>query len=58
MYTDITKYKSSASSVVVPSIFAIHLVNGAQFLNDTCVAGAAVTVIFPLTKILKLLYYR
>ena len=46
-----TKSKSSASSVVVPLIFVIHLVNGAQFLNDTCVAGAAVTVISPLTKI-------
>ena len=28
-----TKSKSSASSIVVPSIFAIHLNNGAQFLN-------------------------
>ena len=45
-----TKSKSSASSIVVPSIFAIHLVSGAQFFNDTCVAGAAVTVISPLTK--------
>ena len=45
-----TKSKSSASSIVVPSIFVIHLVNGAQFLNATCVAGAATTVISPLTK--------
>ena len=45
-----TKSKSSESSIVVPSIFVIHLVNGAQFLNDTCVAGAAVTVISPCTK--------
>ena len=45
-----TKSKSSASSIVVPSIFVIHLVNGSQYLNDTCVAGAAVTVISPLTK--------
>ena len=30
-----TKSKSSASAIVVPSIFAIHLVDGAQFLNDT-----------------------
>ena len=45
-----TKSKSSESSVVVPSIFVIHLVNGAQFLNDTCVAGAAVTVISTCTK--------
>ena len=45
-----TKPKSSASSIVVPSIFVIHLVNGVQFLNATCVAPAAVTVISPLTK--------
>ena len=30
-----TKYKSSASSVVVPSIFVVHLVHGPQFLNAT-----------------------
>ena len=29
-----TKSKYSASSIVVPSIFVIHLVNGSQFLND------------------------
>ena len=46
-----TKSKSSASSVVVPSIFVIHLANGTQFLNATCVAGAATTVIPLLTKI-------
>ena len=46
------KSKSSASSIVVPSIFVRHLVNVAQFLNATCVAGAAVTVILPLTKML------
>ena len=46
-----TKFKSSASSIVVSSTFVIHLVNGAQFLNATCVAGAAMTVISPLTKI-------
>ena len=45
-----TKSKSSASSIVVPSIFVIHLVNGAQILNATCVAGAAVTLISPYTK--------
>ena len=45
------KSKSSASSIVVPSIFVIRLVNGVQFLNSTCVAGAAVTVISPLPKI-------
>ena len=45
-----TKSKSSASSIVAPSIFAIHLVNGAHFLNATCVARAIVTVISTLTK--------
>ena len=45
-----TKSKSSASSIVVPSIFVIRLLNGAQFLNATCVEGTAVTVISPLTK--------
>ena len=45
-----TKYESSASSIVVPSIFVIHLVQSAQFLNATCVAGAATTVISPVTK--------
>ena len=29
-----TKSKYSASSIAVPLIFVIHLVNGAQFLND------------------------
>ena len=33
-----TKSKSLAPSIVVPSILVIHLVNGAQFLNATCVA--------------------
>ena len=45
-----TKSKFSASSIVVPSIFVMHLANGAQFLNDTCVAGAAATVILLFTK--------
>ena len=45
-----TKSKSSASSIVVSSIFVIHLVNGAQILNTTCVTTAAVTVISPSTK--------
>ena len=45
-----TKAKSSASYIVVPSIFVIHLVNGAQFLNVTRVSRATVTVISPLTK--------
>ena len=44
-----TKSKSSASSIVVPSIFVTHFVS-AQYLNETCVAGAAVTVMSPLTS--------
>ena len=46
-----TKSKSSASSIVVSSIFVIYLVNGALLLNVTCVVPAAVAVISPLTKI-------
>ena len=30
-----TKSKSATSSFVVPSVFLIHLVNAAQFLNAT-----------------------
>ena len=30
-----TKSKPSSLSIVVPSIFVIYLVNGAQFLNAT-----------------------
>ena len=37
------------SSIVVSSIFVIHLVNSTQFLNATCVSEASVTVISPLT---------
>ena len=44
------KSKFSASSIVVPLIFVIHLVNCAQFLNTACVIAAAVTVISPVTK--------
>ena len=51
MYTGMIKCKSSASSFVVPSIFVIQLVNGAEFLNDTCAAGAVVTIILSVTKI-------
>ena len=47
-----TKSKSLPSSIVVSSIFVIHLVNGAQSLNATFVAGA---VISPLTKMKALL---
>ena len=46
-----TKSKFSASSIVVLSIFVMHLVNGAQILNATCVAGAAATVISSVTEI-------
>ena len=46
-----TKSKSSASSIIVPSFFVKYLVNDAQFLNATCVSGAAVSAILPLTKI-------
>ena len=44
-----TKSKSSLSSIVVPSIFIIHLVDDAQLLNDTCVASCS-KVLSPLTK--------
>ena len=47
-YTGMTK--SSAASIVVSSIFVIHLVNNAQFVSDICVARAAVTGISPLTE--------
>ena len=47
-----TKPKSSVSSIaVVPSIFVIHVLNRAQFVNATCVAEAVVTVTSPLTKL-------
>ena len=42
--------KSSASSIVAPLIFVMHLLNGAQVLNNTCFAGATMTVISLLTK--------
>ena len=45
-----TKSKSSALSIAVSSIFVIHLVNGAQFLDDTLVPGAAITVISHFAK--------
>ena len=45
-----TKSKFPASSTVCSPISVIHLVIGKQFVNDTCVAGAAVTVISPFTK--------
>ena len=45
-----TKSKSSASSTVFPWIFSIQLVDVAQSVNETGVAGAAVTVVLPFTK--------
>ena len=66
LYIAMTKSKFSASSFIVPSFFVILLVGSAQFLNDTCVAGATAVVTSPLLKykhrcnhkdyILKLLY--
>ena len=49
-YICMGKFKCSASSNVVPSIFMIHLVNGAEFLNAYWVTGAARTVMLPLTR--------
>ena len=46
-----TKSKSSASSIAVPSIFVIHLINGAQFLNVTCVTSCPIIAISPFTII-------
>ena len=40
-----TKYKSSAQS-----IFALHLVNGAQFLNPTWVASLRSAIVIYLLK--------
>ena len=51
LYISLTKSKFAALSIVFSSIFVMHLVNGAQLLNPTCVAGAALTVILSLTKI-------
>ena len=50
-----TKSKSSASSIVVSSVFLVHLVNGAQFLNTACVYGSAMTVTSPVIKMQALL---
>ena len=50
LYISMTKSKLSISSVVAPSIFVMHLVNGAQFLSANCISGSAVTVISPLIK--------
>ena len=46
-----TKSKSSASSIVAPSILVIHLMNGAQLLSATGTGLlCAVVTISPLTK--------
>ena len=45
-----TKSKSSAWSIIVPSIFVMHLANGAQFLNAICVAPGPGAVMWHLTK--------
>ena len=51
LYNGMTKSKSLASSIVVPSIFAIHLEKGAQILNHTEVGLlCAGVMISPLTK--------
>ena len=50
LYIGMTKSKLSALYIVAPSVFVIHLVNGAQLLNATCVAEASVTVISHLTE--------
>ena len=45
-----TKSKSSATSIVVPSIFVIHLENGVQFLNATLCPLSPIIMISPVTK--------
>ena len=46
-----TRSRFSASSYSVSSTFMIQLVNGTQFFNASCVAGDAMIIISPLTKI-------
>ena len=51
LYIAITKCKSSSLSIVVPSNFMIHLVNGAQFLKTTGVGLlCTIVTISPLDK--------
>ena len=46
-----TKSKSSVSSIVVPSIFVINLVNGAKFLNVTwAIAYPIIALYIEMTK--------
>ena len=44
-----TKSNSSASSMLVPQIFVIHLVNSAQFLNATPCPLSRIIVTSPVT---------
>ena len=53
LYTDMTKSKSSVPSIVVPSIFVIHLLNDAQFLNATSVPLSSTIAISSLHLLLK-----
>ena len=56
LYIGMTKSKFSATSIVVSSIFVIHLVNGAQFLNATFVAWCPIVVIFVRLVICKIIF--
>ena len=49
-YISMTKSKFSASFIVVPSIFVIHLINSTQYFNVTCVTPATLIAISPFTK--------
>ena len=42
---DMTKSKFLGSSIVVSSIYVMHLVDGAQFLNATSVAKLQLSII-------------
>ena len=46
-----TKCKSSASSIVLPSFFVRQSVNGEQFSNANWVLLSVITVIMPFTRI-------
>ena len=43
-----TKFKSSSSSFIVPSIFVIQLIKGPQFLNATGVGLLCTAVLYHL----------
>ena len=47
-----TKSKFSASFIVAPSIFVIHLVSGAEFLNATCATWCPIIVIIVINYLL------